>query len=310
MRGTFFQTILSKGLATGVVASLLFLLNGCAGKPEATPFEPHENLLSITTEFLLTAPADPYRQEPGKDLLGFNAARSTLARLRNYQQLFPERFAPERMMLQARVFELLGEYDGALRSYQEVDAYDTEMTAEATKRASALETILVIESLTPQEETLTATLDLLRRQVLEYRTAADQFQADPFYRGLAAREAENAEVLRAELLVSNRITFPDGEQQALEALRRLIEAHRESHRSLEHVYRLARFHRELAEEEIRLHQPDQLGFDGQRFRKHYEAANNLLYRLSQADGSKYKPLAARELDAVLQLGELVSGNIR
>lgn len=296
-------------LANLLVASLLIFIGGCAGKKEPGPFQPHENLLSITSEFLLSTPPDPYREAPGDDLLGFNAARSTLARLRNYAEVYPQRFVPERLAVQARALEYLGELDGALSTYEEVATYDSDLAEEASRRISVLEQFLVISSLTSEGEGLLAAVESLAEQSREFQKLARRLD-DDFYEGLALKEAENAEILRAEFLATNKMIIPDGEEQAIVALRQLVESHRESQRALEHVYRLARFHRSLAEEEVRLAAPEGLGFDSKRFREHYEQASSLLYRLSQADGSYLKPVAARELDALLALGEAVSDRAR
>jgi hypothetical protein len=289
-----------------VVFVLAILLGaGCARDARLDPYQPHESLLSAMAEFQLLSARDPYRERVGRDLAGQDIAKATLVRLANFESLYPGRFDPELRMARGRVLEWLGDHASAARNYREVAEYGTELTAEATRRAALAERLATLA----QPPTTTVLEDLLAElasQSAGLIAFANEADMPPFQAALARREAEQADVRRAELLALNRFLLPDGEEQALDAMRRLLSAHRDSARALEHALRLARLHRELAEEEARLNPPEGLLFNADRYKRHYDAAVELLYRVAQADGAPEKLLARHELDALLANGEWVA----
>lgn len=283
---------------------LIALLVGCAGQ-KYPPYSPHENVLSIAAEFELLAARDPYEDGPAEELTGQNIARATLVRLANYQSLHPERFTPEVAVLKARAYEWLGDLESARANYADAAEFDTELRDECLRRIDVLDELIATSRLALPGASLEQYILDLRTQAKAYADYATQTE-DPFAAALARRAAEQAEVDRAELLASNRWILPDGENQALEALNDLVNDHRRSCRALEHALRLARFHRSLAEEELRLHPPTTLGFDADRFAENLNRARDILYRVSQADGRPERLLASHELDTVIALGELTA----
>lgn len=292
---------------------LLFLfvilqLSGCTRDPVYISYQPHENLLSLAAEFELTAALDPYRDRPGRDLSGQSISRSSIVRLANYENLHPGRFTPEVLMYKGRALELLGDYESAVRNFQEVIEYETELTPDARRRISKLDRLRVLLR-EPPGGTLQELIDDLARQAMEVRELSRNFD-DPWYRSLAMREWEAIEVRRAELLATNRQLVPDGDNIAGQALAGVLSNHRESARALEHALRLARYHRSLAEEECRLNPPEGPWFSAERFRDHYDRATDLLYRISQADGEPERLVARHELDALLRFGEIVGERMR
>lgn len=288
----------------------LVLLPSCARGPTYPPYSPHENLLSIATEFSLLAPRDPYREYPGQDLTGQSIARITLVRLANYESLHPDRLVPEILMLRARALEVLGDYRSARRNYLEAAEYDTELRAEAEQRAAVLGRLLVAMGGEPAADGgIAEAAVFLAERAAALRAIAGDLD-DRYYAGLARMEAENADVERAEVFVTARFLLPDGDAQAQQALERLVTDHRDSRRSLEHAMRLADFHATLAREEVRLHPPESARFDEARFRRHHEAALDLFYRIAQADGQPEKIVARHRLDAMLAYGEQVLGRAR
>lgn len=296
----------------GVLAVLLLLAlpaAGCRSRSAPPAYSQHENLLSIAAEFELLASRDPYREAVSRDLTGQAIHRATLQRLGSYEELHPGRLAPEVAVYRARALELLGDYAGAQRQYQAAAEYDTELRDYATDRARKLESLLLALVPPPSTTDLMEVLTHLEGQAAELRELAGTY-TESLYQSLALRELEEAELRRAELLAANRFLLPDGERQAQRALQDLVSTHRQSARGMEHALRLARYHRELAEEEVRLNPPDRLGFSADRFRRHYDAATDLLYRISQADGRPERLIARHELDAVLALGEEVARRAR
>lgn len=285
---------------------------GCGG-PEYPPYSPPENLLSIAAEFSLLDANDPYRDRPAQTLTGQSIARATLSRLENYRELHPGRFDPEVAAFEARARERLGDFQGALDAWREVvAALATDSTtdgqrllAEARRREAMLNQLHALVKPLGGQLSLNSMLNGLQAQTTALNNLAEQY-ADPYYAALARAAAERAEVARAELIVASRYSLPGGEQLALEALERLTVNHAESHRALEHSLRLAQFHRALAEEETRLHPPDQLSFDRVRFARHIGAARDLLYRITQADGQRERLIARHELDAVIVLEEITA----
>lgn len=292
-------------LATVALFVLAALLVGACGGGRLAPYSPHENLLSITAEFNLLAAGDPYRDPPARDLAGMNIAKSTLVRLANYETLHPGRFTPELKMLRARSLEWIGDYESAGRNYLEAAEFDTPLRDEARRRAAEVQRLEAAARTDADESSFAQLLASLEAQSANYAEAA-RTSGDTFYRALAWREREASDVRRAEFLASNRFYLPDGEEQARAALAELVSTHRDSARALEHALRLARYHRELAELETRLHPPSGGFFDRGRFQRHYDAALDLYYRISQADGRPERLVAQHELQALLALGEMVA----
>lgn len=288
---------------------LLATLTACQSRHRFEAYSPHENVLSIAAEFGLLSSLDPYRDEVGRDLTGQSIARSTLVRLANYEALHPGRLTPEVLAYKGRALELLGEYESAQRNYRESAQYDTELKEDCLRRVDALGRLIVAGGAPPAGANLEETINFLGSQSTEYRQLSRSFQ-DALYQSLALRESESAELRRAELMIANRYLLVDGEQQAQKALEDLIANNKESARSLEHALRLAHYHRELAEEEVRLRQPELSGFSLDRFKTHYDAAVDLLYRISQADGRRERLVARHELDALLEYGGQIEARAR
>ena len=290
-------------LRTVAFVVAVILATGCRD-PKFDPYSPHENLLSIAAEFELLAAKNPYRDRPSEDLTGQNVARSTLIRLANYEALHPGRFAPEVALLKARTYELLGDYVQALALFRECAEYDTELRTFARGRAGFLEEVVALLQNPPASSTVEDQLDALGWQSKRFRELA-QRQTDAHLAAIALLESENADVAQAELTAASRWTIPNGDQAVLAALEGVVRTHRDSARSLEHALRLARWHRELAEEEARLHAPNRFGFNEDRFRQHAEAALGLYARVAQADGRDERLIARHDLDATLALMESV-----
>lgn len=310
-----------RGLSTGswvgnagraFPAFLLFCLvlaSSCSRNKSLPPYSPHENVLSLTAEFLLLASKDPYRTESGQDLTGQSITRSTLVRLANYEALHPDRLKPEILFLRARALEVLGDYRSAIRNYEECQVFETELRPEAERRSEMLEQIMVAAGSAVATDQLEAQISDLATRATDLRRVARTME-DSYYSSLALREAEQMDVVRAELMATHRYLLPDGERQAIEALEALVNNHRESRRALAHALRLARFHKALAEEEVRINPPEGPGFSVDRFQVHYDRSVDLLYRISQADGRPEKNLARFELDAMLAFGEQIRERAR
>lgn len=284
-----------------LLLSVIFV-GGC-GKRKPT-YSPHENLLSITAEFQLLASRDPYADPAGRDLTGTSIARATLTRAANYEALHPGRFTPEVLVLKARALELLGDYPTARRNYEEAAAFETELREDCRERIRQLDLLVLASGLATPTGDIRGDAAKLADQAAEFRMIAGTTERQP-YRGLALREAEEAEVRRAELLVAARLLLPNGELEAISALEQLVANHRTSARAFGHVMRLARYHRQLAEQIVRLNPPDRPGFPFDRFRNHFDAASDLLYRVAQADGAPERRVARHELDALLAWGATV-----
>lgn len=293
----------SRGAWCLAAAVLLVLAGGCS-RTSATRYSPQADLLSVAAEFELLAGIDPYRDGTPSDATGQNVARATLRRLANYSEQFPERFPAEVAMLRARALERLGDYDSAREQFLLAAEADTPMRDLCLQRAGIIAQLIAIRESGDAPASPSETVRFLESRAAAYYAFADA-STDPTYRSLALVEAEQAEVARAEFLAANRLSLPDGEAQAIAALRGVAEAHRNSARALEHALRLARFHRSLAEEEARIHPPGGLRFDAARFNRHVDMALEVLFRVSQADGREERLVAARELDALLAYRSMI-----
>ncbi len=290
------------------IALLAIGLTGCGGRDPAPP-TPHGTLLGIASEFQLLAPRDMYRDAPGTELTGQSVARATLVRLANYETLYPGRFDPEVAVLKGRAFELMLDLESARLAYLEAARHETELREDCTERAARLSELLEAGQLRPSGDSTEDQAALLRRQAVFLRQKAGEMGPTP-QRALALAVAEQAQVLHAEFVASHRWVLASGDDRAVEYMELLVEANRASWRSLEHALRLARLHRELAEEEMRLQPPHTAGFDRTRVLHHIDESLGLLSRISQADGRPERLVASRELDTMLALRELVIARSR
>lgn len=288
-----------------IVLILFALILTTACRAKFQPYSAHENLLSIAAEYELLDATDPYREPPAEELTGQGIARATLVRLANYESLHPERFTPEISFLKARAFERLGDYETARISFLRAAETDSLLRDEALRRADINRQFVAAGTLSPNSSSIEQVIANLQQQSDAYSALADELD-DEYYQALARVAAEQTDVRRAEMIAANRWVLPDGEAQAIEALRRVVANHAQSHRALEHALRFARFYRELAEEEIRLHPPSTFDFNKERAVAFLRESLDLLHRISQADGREERLIAQRELDTVLLLYELVN----
>jgi hypothetical protein len=250
-----------------------------------------------------------YRDEPGRELTGQSIARATLIRLANYETLYPDRFVPEIAVLKGRAFELMLDLESARAAYLDAATHDTELREDCLQRAERLGTLLEASRLRMSGDSPEDQVELLWRQAMVLRERTTQMEGTTQH-ALARAATEQAEVLHAEFLAAHRWVLASGDRRAEVALVNLVGNHRESWRALEHALRLARFYRELAEEELRLHPPHTAGFDSARVNDHLDQALDLLARVSQADGRPERMVAMRELDTVLALREMVTERSR
>lgn len=287
----------------GMIAFLCaaFLIVGC-GPKKIDPYAPHETLLSIATEFQLLASGDPYSDPPRMDISGQHIARATIVRLANYEALHPERFELEVEMLKARSYEWLGDNTLAEKLYSDLAAIESPYKENALSRAAFHKRL---QELQPQLEslpTVDAFLEELERSEAALSAYAEE-QEEALLKSFVLRSAEEVAVRRAELLASNRLLLENGNELAISSLKELNTTYADSARALNHALRLARLYRELAEEELRLHPPSGHRFDRDLCLAYLNESLDLLYRISQADGTEEKLIAQRELDTLLLIKE-------
>lgn len=291
-------------IALLLAAAIALPAAGCRGLQRLPEFSPHETLLSIAAEFELLAVEDPYREAPRQVLTGQNAARATLVRLANYESLHPDRFPPETAMLRAKAYEHLRDFPSAVLAYEEAASYDSPLRAECLRRVGILRRFLEIEEALADAESLDEVLETLAEQAARYRSLAQDL-GPGIHRALALAEAEQAEVVRAELAAANRWVLEDGEARAEALLAALFRDHADSHRALAHALRLADYHFEVGREHSRLNPPYTLEFDRGLFVARMDAALDLYYRVSQADGRPERLEAQHRLDAALAFRDAV-----
>lgn len=283
-----------------------FLFSGC-GTKRVDPYAPHETLLSVATEFQLLASGDPYREAPRADVSGQNIARATIVRLANYKALNPGRFELEVEMLKARSYEWLGDHALAEKLYGDVAMLESPYKENALARA---EFHRRLQALLPQSSAMTTVDSFLAELKRSENSLLDfaQEQQEPLLQSFALRAAEDVAVRHAELLASNRLLLENGEQLAIDALKQMIKTYGESARSMNHALRLARLYRELAEEELRLNPPSGYRFNRNLCLAYLNESLDLIYRISQADGTEEKLIAQRELDTLLLIKEFAITN--
>ncbi len=311
---TFPVRSFSRWFRGGRLLSPLFVvvaltISGCSSKNKYPVYTPHENLLSIATEFQLLSAQNPYRETVGRDLMGQSIPKATLVRLANFESENPDRLRPEILTLKARALELLGDYVSAQRNYQEAAEFDTPLKKDCLRRSDELAKLIIISAPKSTPQDIEGLLKAVEDQAAEFRKASE-FSADEFYGALAAREAETLEVQHAELIVANMQFFPDGAKEAGKALELVFSRNRQSARAVEHMLRIAQFHRRMAEQIARINPPETAGFSSSQFQEHYGTATNLLYQISQMDGKPERLIAKHDLDALLAFGEQVQARMK
>ncbi len=302
------QSLLLSTLAPFILLILCLGISGCGAK-KIDPYAPHETVLSIATEFQLLASGDPYREAPRADVSGQNIARATIVRLANYEALNPGLYQLEVEMLKARSYEWLGDYTLAEKLYDEVSQLNSPYKQDSLSR---LQFIRELQNQLPRSSEFT-TVDLflaeLKRSENALLSMANQ-QENSLLQSFALRAAEDVAVRRSELLASNRLLLENGDELAIDSLKEMISTFNESARSMNHALRLARLYRELAEEELRLNPPSGHRFDRNLCLAYLNESLDLIYRISQADGTQEKLIAQRELDTLLLIKEFAISNSR
>jgi tetratricopeptide (TPR) repeat protein len=252
------------------LASLLVLFVGGCAAPKTDPaFVSHESLLTILADFERFANHDLYRFGAPRDPSGMNAYRAAVARLDNYQRLYPERFADVVAYARGQALERLGDFGPASEAFREAMRAATSLSPEAAEASAVNLRFEALIAPTFQARTLEEYLEALETRRAAFAELAAEFAAasspQPVHAFVARRQAERAEVERAEALWKHRDVLKDGATRALAAWEAILERHAESARIERHRLRLGDCHYEMAREYAQETDPDEAGFDLEGF---------------------------------------------
>lgn len=256
-----------------------------------------EDLLKIVSEFQKSAQWDTYRFPIPKDLTGANVLKSTLTRLKDYEDKHPGAYPELIAFTRARAYEGLREYDKAIESYQRVAQADGRLRDESARGLEALTRFRQLKS-----EPVTATTPLEYLKALDHKIAAWQELAQEFvgtlYATLAHEEEERLDWAKVAFLELNRHQFEDGNTLVVLAYRQLITEHKESKNLYRYLIEFGDFYTTLAHEYVAQNDPEGLRFDSTAFEELGQSALRLYGQVAQEDGIVEKLEARGKLAAL------------
>ena len=299
-----------------VAGLILFLgaavLLSCKRAKDRAPY-PHESVLSILTELKNGMRADPYRDEPGRDLEGRNIHRVTLERLDNLNDLLskskPGEYDDILAFARAECLERLGDWSGAAASFAKCAAAGTTLAGEANGRKEWSGKISEAVGLTTGTLTLEGHLNTLDLRRLNLRRLLDAAPPFPYASFLSANLEETLR-RKALFLFSNRYVLPGGAQDAVKAAQTLLEENKPSFRRGENLLLLGEFLETLARDYERLNDPSQSKFDLESWSRWVDGARGAYREAAQADGDPAKPEAQSRLRALDAYAQRISERAR
>lgn len=282
---------------------------GCrTAGPSRAPY-PHESLLSALAELKVHLRADPYREEPGRDLAGLNVYRATLDRLASVEGPAGAEFGDVVDFARGECHERLGLWTSAADAFRDCAAAGTLLAEEARLRETWARRIGAVVAAPPEGRTLADLFDALARRIDDLRALAAENPPAP-YPSFVAGEIERTRRERALLMFSNRMILPEGAETALAEARKLVEENPDSLRAGENRLLLGGFHETLALDQARLADPASAAFDPAPWSERVNAAREQYRIVSQTDGDPAKPEARGRLQALDAFARRVADRAR
>src|SRR5262245_10672289 len=137
----------SQGRAKAIGSALIAALACACTTPAIDPrYRPSASALEIIAVLERHVPDDTYRFEPARDFTDRNVYRSSLLRLENLEQMYPEALRAGHLdgaiaFAKGRALERLRAYDLAADAYHIAAEREPELAAEALRSADLLDTL-------------------------------------------------------------------------------------------------------------------------------------------------------------------------
>jgi hypothetical protein len=274
----------------------LLIAGGCGRSDKLLPY-PHESILSAIGELKIWLRADPYREEPGRDLEGQSIFRATLARLDSMDELTRPEYDDILAFARAECYERLGEWTRAAEQFQIVADAGTSLSEEAAIRRQWV--VSFIEAITqpPSIEQIEDYLDYLDARLVLFEQLRRSNPLFP-YDAYIMIEMERTLEEKAVFMFTNRVVIPEGSRRAIDTGERLLREHSASRRLGEHQLTLGGFHEALARDYVRLNPPQMSGFDPETWMVWVEPAREFYAKAADKDGDPAKPEAQARLRAL------------
>ncbi|MCX7046247.1 MAG: hypothetical protein NTX50_12270 [Candidatus Sumerlaeota bacterium] len=231
-------------------------------------FEPHENLLSVLADLQRFAALDLYRFNAPLDPSGINLYRASLVRLANYEKLYPDRSKDILAFARGQIHERLGDHVMAADEFAAVMKMGTLLAPEAAESCAINRRFARLQLLARNAATMDEYLTALEKQREGFLALADEYTTESqraVYGSLARRQAERAEVMRAEALWKFRNLLPDGTTRALEAWTAILKNHTDSARVEQYRLREGDCYAEQAREYAQENDPESGDFNWEVF---------------------------------------------
>jgi len=307
-----------------LACAILALCGACASTPEVDPvYRPTENVLEVISVLRAHIDDDTYRFEPARDFTGRNVYRSSLLRLENLEELYPDALRAGHMdgviaFAKARSLERLRAFDIAAESYRLAADINEDLRLVALDSADICDVLYEASQMTrelePDDESELRSDEPGVPQLIELDpdSVLEEFEArTALLDGLAAvtegthygpivrEELERADVARANYFLGIRKTDVSGDVRAISELQRVTFRHPDSKNFNRHLLELADLYAELAVEYSTTYPPESLLFDPVRFQELVEGASRLYEMVASRDGTPEKLEASRRLEAFL-----------
>ncbi len=287
---------LSRLFSVIFLASGLLTFGACSRSNKLLPY-PHESVLSVLGELKIWLRADPYREEPGRDLEGQNIYRATLARLNAIDELTGAEYDDILAFARAECAERLADWKTAAEQFERVATAGTSLSEEAGIRLIWVRRFVEARKQPPAVENLEDYLDFLNAQLVQFeqlRRSGPMFPYDSYI----MIELERTHEQKAAFLFMNRLVIAEGAKRAIEEAEELIRTHAASRRLGEHELMMGGFYEDLARDYSRVNPPQHYRFDMERWLVWIDKAREIYVRVAQRDGDPAKPEGQARLRAI------------
>ena len=152
-----------------------------AAKDAPTYVQPAENLMLIVADLQRHLNDDTYRFPVATDVTGQNVFRATVARLANYQTLYPDKMRDLVSMAMAQAFEKLGDYALAVANYETAKASPDPQVAKAAEdgQKRALRFVAVVNQQVDQTALRPYERDM-KKKIADLDALAAEFRNTPW----------------------------------------------------------------------------------------------------------------------------------
>ena len=281
-----------------------------AAKDAPTYVQPAENLMLIVADLQRHLNDDTYRFPVATDVTGQNVFRATVARLANYQTLYPDKMRDLVSMAMAQAFEKLGDYALAVANYETAKASPDPQVAKAAEEGQkrALRFVAVVNQQVDQTALRPYERDM-KKKIADLDALAAEFRGTP-WQSQALLERERADLQMAQFYTAMRFMQPYTTEDAVKQLKGNLDRYKDSKNRYLHHLLLADFHFLLAREYTLLHDPDGPEFSMRAFEGFSDPARSEYRIVEQADGYPEKLEARAKMMALEAFVESVTEKAR